>query len=123
VRQVPPSHVLIVEDDPSVRALLAVFFAAEGYEVRAVENGRPALALLEDWHPHVIILDLMMPDVDGWTFRARQLAHEEWADIPVIVMSAGLGPRSRLDNLQPAAVFAKPFDTDDLLSTVQSLAS
>ena len=72
--------------------------------------------------PSVILLDLAMPVMDGWTFRAEQRRDPRIASIPTIVLSASLGgdPRA-LDGLAPAAALTKPFDLDRLIETVQRL--
>ncbi len=115
-------RVLVVEDDDAIRSLLDSALAAEGYEVRTAEHGGAALEVLELWSPHLILLDLMMPVLDGWGFRARQVAVLSWAAIPVIVLSAAHDVSSRqAEVLTVAAVRAKPFDLDDLLASVGDL--
>ena len=94
-----------------------------GYEVRTAADGRAALALLRAWRPDLILLDLMMPGVDGWAFRHAQLALESWAAIPVVVMSAGCGAQREAAHLTAAAGLDKPFDLDDLLATVTALTA
>ena len=83
-----PARVLVVDDDTILRTVLCESLADEGYEVRPADNGRHALALLGDWTPDVIVLDLMMPGMDGWAFRGAQLGRRAVAHIPVIVLSA-----------------------------------
>ena len=114
-------RVLLVEDDRALRELLLLTFGDEGYEARAAESGQAALELLREWHPRLVVLDLMMSDMDGWTFRARQLANEALGDIPVIVLSAVSNLESRLDGMQVAATIEKPFNLDTLLDTAASL--
>ena len=99
--------------------MLELALADEGYAVRAAPDGRAALALLETWRPHLILLDLMMPVLDGWGFRARQLATPGAEDLPVIVLSAARD--MRVEALRPAAVVPKPFDLELLLNTVADL--
>jgi two-component system, OmpR family, response regulator MprA len=100
--------VLVIDDDPRIRTVLQAVLTDSGYTVRIASNGGAALALLGAWRPDVILLDLQMPIMDGWTFRRAQLAHEDLAAIPVVVMGAGL---------------AKPFELDELLETVAVLAA
>src|SRR5881392_3915466 len=82
--------VLVVEDDEDIRDSLVEFLGDEGYEARGAGNGREALSLLAAIAPPpcLIILDLMMPVMDGRTFREEQLRRPDVADIPVIVISA-----------------------------------
>jgi CheY-like chemotaxis protein len=84
----PERRVLVVDDDPGIRRMVSLVLAGEGYDVRTAEDGRQALDLLASWHPAVILLDLMMPVMDGWTFLVAQQADPVLAPIPVIVMSA-----------------------------------
>ena len=114
------ARVLVVDDDPDLRRVLTLALTDEGYDVRAVPDGREALDLLEAWRPRVILLDLMMPDVDGWSFRARQLATPGAEDVPVVILSAARDVR--IEALRPAAVVPKPFDLELLLATVADLA-
>ncbi len=108
----------MVEDEPIIRDLLAEALRSEGYDVTTADNGRDALALL-DWSvPHVILLDLMMPVMDGFAFRARQLLSARLANIPVIVLSARHDPGGAMRTLRAHAYFSKPFDLDLVLATV-----
>ncbi|MDP8923245.1 MAG: response regulator [Chloroflexota bacterium] len=116
-------RVLVVEDDDAIRSLLDLVLAAEGYDVRTAEHGGAALDVLERWSPHLILLDLMMPVLDGWGFRARQVANPSWAAIPVILLSAVYEVSRQAEVLAVAAVHAKPFDLDDLLATVGGLVN
>jgi CheY-like chemotaxis protein len=120
----PPAgrRILVVDDDPGIRESLVLLLEDEGYEVRAAPNGRAALELLARWRPAVILLDLMMPVMDGWTFRAHQLAHRAWGNIPVVVMSAGRNLTADTYALVPAATLAKPFNLDVVVDTVRAVA-
>jgi GAF domain-containing protein/CheY-like chemotaxis protein len=80
--------VLVVDDDPTVRHLFRRLLEPEGYVVAEAENGRAALERLRDVSPSVILLDLMMPEMDGFDFAAELLRHEVWRDIPIIVITA-----------------------------------
>jgi DNA-binding response OmpR family regulator len=109
----------VVDDDPELRRVLAMALADEGYDVRVASHGRAALELLQAWQPRLIVLDLMMPEMDGWAFRSRQIDSGSTDDVPVIILSAA--PDMRVDALRPAAIFLKPFNLDDLLDTIVSL--
>src|SRR6266581_4459159 len=82
--------VLIVEDDSDLREMMAQLLTLEGFQAATVANGREALEYLNsvDRQPDVILLDLMMPVMDGWEFRRRQQADPAVSDVPVIVLSA-----------------------------------
>src|SRR5687767_9343731 len=104
--------VLLVEDDPGIRDLLAMALDAAGYEVQLAADGRAALGCLAEWRPHLILLDLHMPGLDGRAFRRVQLASEDWRRIPVVVLTAGNNLRGRVDELRAAAILPKPFSLD-----------
>jgi len=82
-------HVLLVEDDAALRSSLAEVLEAEGFDVATAPNGRAALEVLRTGPPpSAIVLDLMMPVMDGWDFRHAQLADPALKDIPVVVVTA-----------------------------------
>ena len=118
----PTNDVLVVDDDDLMRDLLVEALSDGPYRVRTARDGLEALAVLAgSWRPDLILLDLMMPNMDGWAFRARQLALAEIADIPVIVLSAGPNLRHGVDALGAAVIVPKPFDLDLLLNIVAHL--
>ena len=117
--QLVNKSLVVVDDDPDLRGVLVYALSDEGYEVRSAPDGLTALEMLETWRPSVILLDLMMPVLDGWGFRARQLARADFADLPVIVLSAARD--LRLETLRPNAVIPKPFNLMQLLDTVANL--
>ena len=109
--------VLIVEDDADLREMMAQLLSLEGYRSHTVANGLEALQYLERGdRPDVVLLDLMMPVMDGWEFRRRQLQDPDLADVPVIVLSA-LDP-SRAVDVNGTAFLKKPLDFDRLLQLV-----
>ena len=117
----PGSGVLVVDDDPGIQAFLAEALADEGYAVQTAGDGRRALDVLGAWRPDLILLDLMMPEMDGWTFRAEQRRRADVAAIPVIVLSATRDLEARTEALAPARVFSKPFDLNALLGAIEEL--
>jgi DNA-binding response OmpR family regulator len=114
-------RVLVVDDDALIRDTLATALGDEGYAVRVASNGRVALVTIGTWRPDVIVLDLMMPVMDGPSFRAAQRAKAQTAQIPIIVLSATHEVHSRAAGLGAAAVFAKPFDLGALLDAIAGL--
>ena len=112
-------RVLVVEDDDQIATILEETLRDEGYEVRRAPNGQEGLAALERWTPHVIILDLMMPTMDGQSFRAAQRAlAPAVAEVPVIVLSGARNARAQAEALAAVAAIAKPFELDEVLRTV-----
>ena len=116
-------RVLVVDDDALIRDTLATALGDEGYVVRVATDGRAALDTMGHWRPDVIVLDLMMPVMDGPAFRAVQRSVIETARIPVIILSAAHEVQARAASMEPAAVFAKPFDLGELLDTIADLLS
>ena len=116
-------RVLVVDDDPSIQGFLAEALTDEGYTVRTAANGREALAILRAWRPDLILLDLMMPEMDGWAFRGEQRAMPSVSDVPVIVLSAARDLDAKTRDLEPAQVFSKPFDLEALLGTIERLTA
>jgi CheY-like chemotaxis protein len=109
--------VLIVEDDIDTREMLGRFLELEGYRVETAENGKLALERLGSGvNACVILLDLMMPVMDGWQFRQEQARNAELADIPVIVVSAA--GRERIQKIDADAYLSKPVDLEELLGCV-----
>ncbi len=107
--------ILIVDDDVDIREALRFVLAEAGYETDAVEDGLDALALLRSGErPALILLDLMMPRMDGWQFRERQLSDPSLAPVPVAVMSA-CGVDDRTWQLGIVDYVPKPIDRDALL--------
>jgi CheY-like chemotaxis protein len=114
------ARVLVVDDDELIRDTLATALSDEGYSVRVAGDGRAALDTLGAWRPDLIVLDLMMPIMDGQAFRAAQRSAPVTADIPVIVLSAAHNVHARAADLGAAAVFPKPFDLMALLDAVEN---
>jgi Na+/proline symporter/CheY-like chemotaxis protein len=81
-------HVLVVEDDEPTRLMVCQILHKEGWHVTSAENGRVALEQMEQACPHLILLDLMMPEMDGFEFMERMHQQPEWQAIPVIVVTA-----------------------------------
>lgn len=114
------SLVLVVEDDIEIRELLAEMLADAGYRVSVASNGAEALARLAEERPSLVILDLMMPVMDGWTLRARMLSDPSLADIPVIVVSGAADLPRATASLAAARVLAKPVRWPTLLAAVRA---
>jgi len=109
-------HVLVVDDDADIRSLLVGVLTDEGYTAESAPNGRDALAILDRWRADAIILDLMMPVMDGWTF-VEQLRQRK-RDIPIVVMSAAGDLKRHAMRLGAVDVIAKPFDIETLLPRI-----
>jgi CheY-like chemotaxis protein len=110
--------ILVVDDDAHIRQFVCEALDFEGYEARAAGDGRAALDVLAGWRPDLILLDLNMPRMDGWSFCERQQETPGIADIPIALMSAAHNLRSRPLPCEPVAILEKPFELDDLLQHV-----
>ena len=115
----PLAPVLVVDDNIEVRQAFASLLEGEGYRVAEADDGVAALRLLREGqiHPCLILLDLMMPRMTGWDFRAEQSRDARFARIPVLVVSAD-PLASQAMHLGAAAVLNKPADLDRLLELV-----
>lgn len=109
---------LVVEDDEGIRDALCDLLATEGFTVASAVHGADALERLRngDELPDVIVLDLMMPVMDGWAFRTEQRRDEKLAHIPVVVITASRN--ADVAALAPAAFLKKPIDFDELLRAI-----
>ncbi len=115
-----PARVLIVEDDEAIRESLGEGLRDNGLKVTSVGDGRQALDLLRSEPlPSAIVLDLMMPEMDGWDFRQEQLSDPVLRDIPIVVITAtGFSPRTVRMQLGEVEVIAKPVRQADLLDAL-----
>lgn len=121
----PACDVLIVDDDDDIRETLVEILSRYGYQARGAENGSTALDLLHDGGliPKLILLDLMMPVMDGFVFREKQLDDPKLRAIPVIVMTAFRDAMARAADLEPVAVLTKPLELAQLLRHVAAFCS
>ena len=114
----PVPQIMIVEDDRDTREMLERFLQLEGFQVRTAANGQAALASLrEEGSPCVILLDLMMPVMNGWQFREAQREDPSLAGIPVVVVTAA-GPQSGIPSIHADGWLSKPVDFEQLLATI-----
>jgi len=118
--------VLVVDDDAEVRQLLRRMLESEGYAVVEAENGRVALERLRGESPSLILLDLMMPEMDGFEFVAELRHHEGWRAIPVVVITArdlSRDDRERLNGHVEKILQKGTYDRDQLLAEVRELVA
>lgn len=119
-RDVSAAPILVVDDDAAIRNVLQEILVDEGYHVVTAANGAEALRYLQsNRRPRLILLDLMMPVMDGAEFHARKNADPRLRDIPVIVLSAHLRARELIAD-DVATVLPKPVRYDQLVQAVDS---
>lgn len=113
--------VLIVDDEPDVLVLLRVDLEAEGFETALAADGEVALRRIDEERPDLVLLDIMMPLLDGWSVLAELATRPHGPK--VVVLSAKTSPRdlARARQLGAAAYVTKPFETDELVRTLRAV--
>ena len=112
-------NVLVVDDQKAIRDTLQTALDDEGFTVECAANGQEALDILRHWKPCVILLDLMMPVMDGWAFQAEQ--RRSGSTVPIVLLSAAGELGKHQAALGAAAVIAKPFDIDNVISAIEGV--
>jgi len=116
------SKILVIDDDADITRCLKVLLGGAGYEINTAANGRAALDFLngQDELPDVILLDLMMPGMDGVAFRVEQQKNPRLMQIPVVLMTADPNYKPKTENMGIRAFLTKPFtDLECILETVK----
>lgn len=113
--------ILIVDDDEDIRDLLSLILRLEGHEVQLAVDGVDALARLSTHRPSVILLDMMMPRLDGEGFLKELRNNPQLADIPVVLISGHQAARQKAVELGVAGCLVKPIELTDLLSTLNGI--
>lgn len=119
-----PGQLMVVEDDPATRELLARTLDKSGWDVTLAENGRVALETMHDAMPDVILLDLMMPEMDGFQFVTALQKIPEWREIPVIVLTAkdlSLAERQQLNGHVAQVLAKQAYDQETLMQDLRDL--
>src|SRR5919201_1530495 len=112
-----PQQVLVVDDDEGIRELVAMALSSAGYEVMSAPDGAAALKLLTTSRPAVILLDMLMPNMDGWEF-AQMYEQRPGPHAPIIVLTAVCAAQGRTAEIKAKAWLTKPFDLYDLFACV-----
>lgn len=117
-----PSKVLIVDDERPIAQALSIRLRAVGHEVRSAHDGLSGVQAAREWHPCVIILDIRMPDIDGFEVSRQLRADPELAGVPVIFLSANVQESARHAALAAgaSAFLKKPYDPREVLAAVSS---
>ena len=115
----PGDRILVVDDDESIRQIVRLCLSDEGYRVTEAANGEAALAVLDEFQPELILLDLRMPVMDGWEF-ARRYRLMPGPHAPIVAFVAALNAAQECADLDTAAILSKPFDLDELLVAVRT---
>ena len=116
-------RILVVEDDPDLRQILRLQLTSQGFAVVEATDGAAGFAAVQRERPSCVILDLMMPVVDGFGFLKRVRSVEDHQDIPVIIVTASEDERNRIRGFQyqADAYMSKPYDLDALVAEIERL--
>jgi DNA-binding response OmpR family regulator len=114
-------HILVVDDEPVIRETLGELLEIDGYLVETAQNGLDALRRLRQRRPDVLVLDLMLPVLDGWDVLRACRADPMLTDLPIIVMSARPDVAESVAGLDVQACLTKPFEFDELLDSLAAI--
>lgn len=113
------ARILVVDDDTDILEVMSIILDSSGFATATAKSGREALAKLHDGPPpQLVILDMMMPEMNGWEFRTEQLKDPALARIPVVVLTADGHASDKAKEIGAVAYLKKPLDMSDLLSTI-----
>lgn len=117
-------RILIVDDEAAVADLIEAVLVSEGYTVAIARDGVQGILLARDWKPDLVLMDIMLPGVDGTTAIRRLKSDPATSELPIVAMSAGRTIRRQSNELTDAdAALAKPFDIEALLAQIEFLLS
>jgi two-component system alkaline phosphatase synthesis response regulator PhoP len=124
VTQQTPTSVLVVDDEPQVVWMLQFSLQAEGYETFSARDGRSALEEIRQHRPNLMLLDIMMPVMDGWSVleQMQALPAEDRPRVVVVSARSSLRDRAKAAELGADAFVPKPFNVDDLLAVLHGLS-
>lgn len=124
--QTTVKRILCVEDEPEMIDLIRLILGRRGFEVHGAAGGIEGVRLIRELHPDLVLLDLMMPDMDGWEVYQQMKADAATRDIPVIVVTAKAQNIDKVLGLHIAKVddyIAKPFSPQELMDSVEKIFS
>ena len=112
--------VLVVDDDPAIREMLSDFLVLEGYSVVTASDGLEGLRAFEKCTPSIVLLDMRMPNLDGWGFVEK--LRERGIKVPILAVTASRCPRRWAEEIGADGYLAKPFDLTQLLAAVERIS-
>jgi len=119
-------HILCIEDEPDMIDLIRLILSRRGFTFDGASGGEEGLRKVRETHPDLVLLDLMMPDLDGWEVYQQMKADEKTRNIPVIIVTAKAQSIDKVLGLQIAKVddyIAKPFSPNELVESIQRVLS
>ena len=115
------SKIFVVDDDPEISSLVQYTLESMGYEVKVCDNGREVIDTLHSYKPDLLLLDVMLPGIDGYSLASQITEDAETKELPIIVLSALEPSRTMFQKFpQVVAYLTKPFNTDDLMEAVKN---
>jgi len=117
-------RILCIEDEPEMIDLIRLILQRRGFDIQGATGGQEGLRKVREWLPNLVLLDLMMPDMDGWEVYQQMKAEEKTRSIPVIVVTAKAQNIDKVLGLHIAKVddyIAKPFSPQDLIASVEKV--
>jgi len=115
------NKILVVDDDPEISSLVQYTLESLGHTVRVCDNGREVLDTLRSYKPELLVLDVMLPGIDGYSLAAQIAEDETLKTMPIIVLSALEPSRTMFQRFSQVATFlTKPFNTDDLTEAIKN---
>ena len=115
------TRILVVDDEPSITELLTMALRYEGFETAVAHGGREALAEVAAFHPHLVVLDIMMPDIDGFEVARRLRAERQ--DVPILFLTARDGAEDKVRGLTIGGddYVTKPFSVEELVARIRAI--
>lgn len=116
--------IMVVDDEPDTVDLVKLVLETEGYEILVAYSGQEALDKIKVNRPDLVLLDIMMPQMDGWTVRKKIVGNEETKDIPVVMLTAKAQPIDKMIGLHVVGVtdyITKPFGRKELIDSVKRI--
>ena len=115
------NKILVVDDDPEISSLVQYTLESLGHQVKVCDNGREVIDTLRSYKPELLVLDVMLPGIDGYSLATQISEDPDLSTMPIIVLSALEPSRTMFQRFsQVAAFMTKPFNTDDLLEAVKT---
>ena len=117
-------HIVCIEDEPEMIELIRLILSRRGFDVHGAPGGKEGLEMVREMHPDLVLLDLMMPEMDGWEVYQQMKADTSTRDIPVIVVTARAQNIDKVLGLHIAKVddyIAKPFGPQELMDSVEKI--
>jgi len=118
------NHIIYVEDDPEIVDLVSLILSRHGYKVTGIYNGREGLQRIKEEKPDLVLLDLMIPELDGWEIFQKLKSDAATANIPIIIITAKSQPIDQVIGIHIAKVDAyicKPFHPQEILDSIEKV--